>query len=85
LLRDIFIADDPAAYPFYTSRHVPPLTYEGLIATYNRIDISTLALAFTSVSGRSFRRAPGGPTEIMTKEIYLDLLNHPSGHDRLIP
>jgi hypothetical protein len=85
LLRDIFMADDPSAYPFYTNRHSPPQTYEQLIATHSTVNVNTLALAFTSLSGRQFRRAPGSPTEIMTKGVYLDLLNHPSGLDRLIP
>jgi len=83
-LRDIFIADDAAAFPFYTSRHTPPQTYEQLIAAYASESAANLAMAFTVVNGRSFRRAPGGVTEVMTRAIYLQLLNKP-GLDALIP
>lgn len=84
VLRDIFIADDPAAFPFYTSRHTPPQTYEELIASYSTRSAADLALAFTVVNGRIFRRAPGGATEVMTRAIYLQLVNKP-GLDALIP
>jgi len=82
--RDIFIADDPSAFPFYTSRHSPPQTYEQLIAAYASESAANLAMAFTSLNGRSFRRAPGGVTEVMTRAVYLQLLNQP-GLDALIP
>jgi hypothetical protein len=83
-LRDIFIADDASAFPFYTNRHTPPQTYEQLIASYASESAADLAMAFTVVNGRSFRRAPGGATEVMTRAIYLQLLNKP-GLDALIP
>src|SRR6185369_15590212 len=57
--RDVFIADDPSAFPFYTSRHTPPQTYEQLIASYASESSANLAMAFTSLNGRPFRRAPG--------------------------
>ena len=86
LFRDIFIADDLSSYPYYTTHHTPPQTYEELIASHSTNDINTLALAFnSSLSGRSFRRAPGGASEIMTRAIYLQLLNNPSGLAALIP
>jgi hypothetical protein len=82
--RDIFIADDPSAFPFYTSRHTPPQTYEQLIASYASESSANLAMAFTSLNGRPFRRAPGGTTEVMTQAIYLQLLNNKPGLDALI-
>jgi hypothetical protein len=83
-LRDIFIADDPAAFPFYTSRHNPPQTFEELIASYASESSANLALAFTVINGRSFRRAPGGATQIMTRAVYLQLL-HKLGLEAMIP
>ena len=83
-LRDIFIADDASAFPFYTSRHTPPQTYEQLIAAYASESSANLAMAFTVVNGRSFRRAPGGATEVMTQAIYLQLLNNKPGLEALI-
>jgi hypothetical protein len=82
--RDIFIADDASAFPFYTSRHTPPQTYEQLIASYASESAANLAMAFQSLNGRSFRRAPGGVAEVMTRAVYLQLLNKP-GLDALIP
>jgi hypothetical protein len=76
-LRDIFIADDPLAFPFYTSGHTPPQTYEQLIASYASKSSANLAMAFTVVNGRPFRRAPGGATEVMTRATYLQLVNKP--------
>jgi Domain of unknown function (DUF4157) len=82
--RDIFLADDPAAYPFYTDRHTPPQTYEDLIASYASRPSADLVMAFTFLNGKTFRRTPGGPTEVMTRATYLRLLNKP-GLDALIP
>jgi hypothetical protein len=81
--RDIFIADDAPAFPFYTFRHTPPQTYEQLIGAYASESSANLAMAFTFLNGRPFRRAPGGTTEVMTQAIYLQLLNKP-GLDALI-
>src|SRR4029434_2436116 len=75
--RDIFIADDASAFPFYTSRHTPPQTYEQLIASHASESAANLAMAFQSLNGRSFRRAPGGTTEVMTRSVYARLLTKP--------
>lgn len=83
-LRDIFIADDASAFPYYTAGHTPPQTYDQLIASYASQPATNLAMAFTVLNGRSFRRAPGGATQIMTRDVYLQLLNKP-GLDALIP
>lgn len=82
--RDIFIAEDPVAFPFYTSGHKPPQTYEQVIASYASESSANLAMAFTFLNGRSFRRAPGGTTEVMTQAIYLQLLQNKPGLDALI-
>ena len=82
--HDIFIADDASAYPYYTDRHTPPQTYEDLIASHASRPSADLVMAFNFLNGKTFRRTPGGATEVMTRATYLQLLNKP-GLDALIP
>lgn len=84
LFRDIFVADDLAAFPFYTTGHSPPQTYEQLIASHASASAEDLAMAFTFLNGKTFKRAPEGTREVMTRAVYLQLLNKP-GLDALIP
>jgi len=85
LFRNIFAADDAAAYPYYTSKNNPPQTYEEFIArTVANASLDDLVTAFKYLNGRTFRRAPGGPTQRITRAIFLQLMNRP-GLETLIP
>jgi hypothetical protein len=85
VFRDIFIADDQDAYPPATTKHDPVQTYEQYVVNdLQKTSSADLALAFSYLDGKSFRRKPQGPTEILNRRIFLQLLNRP-GLEDLIP